>query len=80
MKLPTLSLISCSLLLSIANAQTLEPTYSIDSHKNVAFFAVFGGSSHINWVLNIMDELGSRGHNATFITSVSLHSIVDIVF
>jgi hypothetical protein len=59
-------------LFSAANALTLENTFKNNSHKNVAFFATFGGSSHYNWVLSVVDELGSRGHNSFFITGVSL--------
>ncbi|KAI8973694.1 hypothetical protein BDF20DRAFT_883645 [Mycotypha africana] len=40
-----------------------------NSVKNIAFFAAFGGSSHCNWVLSFMDELGARGHNAKFLTA-----------
>lgn len=79
MKLSTLSIISSSLLLSVVNAQstpkTLERTYNEDSFKNLAFFAAFGGSSHYNWVLTVMDELGLRGHNTTFITNVRIYSM-----
>ncbi|KAI8377906.1 uncharacterized protein BYT42DRAFT_572128 [Radiomyces spectabilis] len=36
--------------------------------KNFAFVATTGGSSHVNWVLSIMNDLGNRGHNVTFFT------------
>ena len=48
----------------------LKPTYYDGGHKNIAFFAAFGGSSHSIWVLDICNELGRRGHNVTYITSV----------
>lgn len=54
-----------------SNNLPLESYFKNNSQKNVAFFAHFGGSSHMNWVLNVVDELGSRGHNAFFITTVS---------
>ena len=74
MKLKSISLFSltASLLLSFGQANDLETTYYQDQgFKKVAFFAAMGGSSHYNWVLNICDELGSRGHNTTFLTAVS---------
>lgn len=79
MRIAALATISCSLLLSFANAQytlSLEKTFNENPFKNVAFFAAFGGSSHYNWVLNIIDELGSRGHNTTFITTVRIHIFI----
>ncbi|KAG0168304.1 hypothetical protein DFQ30_004951 [Apophysomyces sp. BC1015] len=30
--------------------------------KKIVFAAVTGGSSHVNWVLSILDELAERGH------------------
>ncbi|OBZ88258.1 UDP-glucuronosyltransferase 2B9 [Choanephora cucurbitarum] len=72
MKLKSISLFSltASLLLSFGQANDLETTYYQDQgFKKVAFFAAMGGSSHYNWVLNICDELGSRGHNTTFLTA-----------
>ncbi|KAI8369805.1 hypothetical protein EDC96DRAFT_503447 [Choanephora cucurbitarum] len=72
MKLKRISLLSltASLLLGSSQATDLETTYHQDlGFKKVAFFASIGGSSHYNWVLSICDELGSRGHNVTFLTS-----------
>lgn len=69
-------LLSAGLLISSTHAQSnlnLQSTFQNDNHKNIAFFAVIGGASHYNWVINIGDELGSRGHNFTFLTSVSFH-------
>jgi hypothetical protein len=40
--------------------------------KNILFGSVGGGSSHINWVLSILDELANRGHNITFVTHVCI--------
>lgn len=62
-------------------ATELEPTFQQKhASKNIAFFAPFGGSSHMNWVLNIGNELGMRGHNFTFLTVVSLHDAFDPFF
>ncbi|KAI9472427.1 MAG: hypothetical protein EXX96DRAFT_584046 [Benjaminiella poitrasii] len=36
--------------------------------KNIAFGATVGGSSHIVWPLLILEEMGKRGHNISFIT------------
>ena len=53
-------------------AVELEPTFQNEhASKNIAFFAPFGGSSHISWVLSIGNELAMRGHNFTFLTVVS---------
>lgn len=73
MKFSSIAAISSLFLLSV-NAQSrvpLEITFKKHSHKNIAFFASFGGSSHYTWVLNIVNELGERGHNTYFITGVS---------
>ncbi|KAF7721230.1 hypothetical protein EC973_005092 [Apophysomyces ossiformis] len=40
--------------------------------KTILFSVAFGGSSHVNWVLNIMDELGQRGHHLIFFPTASL--------
>jgi hypothetical protein len=67
-----LTLLSASLLVcSGIQALELAPTYKENNTKNVAFFAVVGGASHYNWVLSISEELGLRGHNVTFLCSVS---------
>ncbi|KAI8881864.1 glycosyltransferase family 1 protein [Backusella circina FSU 941] len=36
--------------------------------NNIGFVAPMGGSSHMTWVLTILDELNERGHNITFFT------------
>jgi hypothetical protein len=51
------------------NLLTLIETYF--EPKNIGFVAPMGGSSHITWVLTILDELCERGHNITFFTRVS---------
>jgi len=56
---------------SCLDAAELEPTFQQKhASKNIAFFAPFGGASHMNWVLNIGNELGMRGHNFSFLTVV----------
>jgi hypothetical protein len=61
-----------SLCFSAIQAQylNLEPTVRDNDLKNIAFVAHMGGASHYNWVLNIVNELGLRGHNTTYITNV----------
>ncbi|GAN04448.1 UDP-glucosyl transferase family protein [Mucor ambiguus] len=64
-------LLAASLILQQASvgAAELEPTFQQKhASKNIAFFAPFGGASHMNWVLSIGNELGMRGHNITFLT------------
>lgn len=48
----------------------LQPTFRDTGYKNIAFSVSPGGSSHHNWVLSIMDLLGQRGHNTTYLTTV----------
>lgn len=38
--------------------------------KNIMFASMFGGASHVTWMLDILDELYKRGHNITFVTKV----------
>ncbi|KAI9467873.1 MAG: hypothetical protein EXX96DRAFT_502396 [Benjaminiella poitrasii] len=49
-----------------------ELVESFREPKNIMFSSNFGGSSHVTWVLSIMDELYNRGHNITFVTT-NLH-------
>ncbi|KAG0927358.1 hypothetical protein G6F30_012745 [Rhizopus arrhizus] len=43
---------------------------ALDYHvpKSIVFSCHFGGSSHIVWVLSILEELAARGHHTTFYT------------
>jgi hypothetical protein len=69
-----LTLLAASLLASFvaADALQMKPTYrDLNGYKNIIFSATIGGSSHYNWVLEISDELARRGHNVTFISTVS---------
>ncbi|GAA5806586.1 hypothetical protein HPULCUR_012126 [Helicostylum pulchrum] len=36
--------------------------------KNIMFSCFYGGSSHVSWVIEILDELSRRGHNTFFLT------------
>ncbi|KAI9468890.1 MAG: hypothetical protein EXX96DRAFT_589615 [Benjaminiella poitrasii] len=47
-------------------------TENLREAKNIMFSSNLGGSSHVNWVLLILDELYQRGHNITFVTT-NLH-------
>ncbi|KAI9253633.1 hypothetical protein EDC94DRAFT_546345 [Helicostylum pulchrum] len=65
-----------SLILSLAalicatvNALELQPTFREGNYKHVAFSASAGGSSHHTWVLSILDEVGQRGHRASYLTT-----------
>ncbi|KAG1141240.1 hypothetical protein G6F36_015726 [Rhizopus arrhizus] len=43
---------------------------ALDYHvpKNIVFSSSQGGSSHVVWVLSILEELAARGHHTTFYT------------
>jgi hypothetical protein len=75
MKLSTLSfvLLSVASYISFGTAAG-ENSFqlALDYHvpKNIAFSCHFGGSSHIVWVLSILEELAARGHHTTFYTRV----------
>ena len=59
-------------------AHAFELGESFRQPKNILFGSVGGGSTHINWVLFILDELADRGHNITFVTHVScLHHLTN---
>ncbi|KAI8073485.1 uncharacterized protein B0P05DRAFT_604795 [Gilbertella persicaria] len=67
-----ITIASVLLFFNLLNAESisqLKPTYFDNGLKNIAFFSVFGGSSHSLWVLDIGNELGRRGHNITYLTS-----------
>ncbi|KAI8092895.1 uncharacterized protein BX664DRAFT_294266 [Halteromyces radiatus] len=46
--------------------EELNPTFR--TSKNILFACTVGGSTHANWVLAILNELETRGHNVTFAT------------
>ncbi|KAG1587657.1 hypothetical protein G6F48_005792 [Rhizopus delemar] len=73
MKLSTLSFALLSATSYISSGMTAGDNLfqlASDYHvpKNIAFSCHFGGSSHIVWVLSILDELAARGHHTTFYT------------
>ncbi|KAG1411923.1 hypothetical protein G6F58_008295 [Rhizopus delemar] len=73
MKLSTLSFVLLSVASYISSGMTAgENSFqlALDDHvpKNIAFSCHFGGSSHIVWVLSILEELAARGHHTTFYT------------
>jgi hypothetical protein len=68
MKSIAIGTIAFTFLIGSFNAFQLKETFR--TSKNILFGTVGGGSSHINWVLSILDELADRGHNVTYVTHV----------
>ncbi|CAO3684199.1 unnamed protein product [Rhizopus stolonifer] len=72
MKLSTLSLALLSVASYISFGSTeetlaeLTPTYH--EPKNILFGCDIGGSSHVTWVLAILEEMTARGHQTFFST------------
>jgi len=64
---------SCNLASCSPNQQVSESLQSFRQPKNIAFCVSGGGSSHIEWVLSIMEELSNRGHITTFLTRVRIN-------
>lgn len=56
----------------IEQSTTFDMVQDFRVPKNVLFSCLVGGSSHVHWVLSILNELESRGHNTTYITKVRL--------
>jgi hypothetical protein len=54
-----------------AQKEWTAPILDARSPKNIGFGAVGGGSSHYLWVMEILQELTSRGHVSTLYTRVS---------
>ncbi|KAG2235679.1 hypothetical protein BDF21DRAFT_355458 [Thamnidium elegans] len=67
----SLTLLSATLVCATVNALELQPTFREGNYKHVAFSASIGGSSHHNWVLSILDEVGQRGHKASYLTTTT---------
>lgn len=59
-------------ILQIEESVTFDMPQDFRETKKVLFSAMFGGSSHVHWVISILDELSSRGHNTSFITKVTI--------
>ncbi|KAG0865802.1 hypothetical protein G6F16_009949 [Rhizopus arrhizus] len=73
MKISTLSFALLSVASYISSGTAAgENTFqlALDYHvpKNIVFSAAQGGSSHVVWVLSILEELAARGHHTTFYT------------
>ncbi|RCH89017.1 hypothetical protein CU098_009433, partial [Rhizopus stolonifer] len=72
MKLSTLSLALLSVASYISfgsteeNLSELTPTYH--EPKNILFGCDIGGSSHVKWVLTILEEMSARGHQTFYST------------
>ncbi|KAI8642720.1 hypothetical protein BD408DRAFT_366136 [Parasitella parasitica] len=52
----------------LASGDHFQTMQNFREPKNIAFGALLGGASHINWVLSILDKLTERNHTACFIT------------
>ncbi|KAI8996804.1 hypothetical protein BDB01DRAFT_712946 [Pilobolus umbonatus] len=53
----------------VANTKNVS-IYSVPNFrqpKNIMFTSFCGGSSHVTWVLQILNELHNRGHNITYV-------------
>lgn len=54
--------------------ETFDLIANFREPKNILFACNIGGSSHIVWVLEILEELAARGHHVSFYTRVSVKS------
>ncbi|KAF7727862.1 hypothetical protein EC973_006975 [Apophysomyces ossiformis] len=68
MKWSSITLTAAATFCLATAAQAGELIEDFRTPKNIMFAGLMGGSSHINWVLNIVDELAERGHNVTYLT------------
>ncbi|KAG1153237.1 hypothetical protein G6F46_006623 [Rhizopus delemar] len=72
MKLSTLSfaLLTAASYINLGSAQenVLDLVQTFREPKNILFSVNMGGSSHIVWVLSILEELAARGHHVKFFT------------
>lgn len=53
-------------------ASTFEIVQDFRTPKNIMFSCMYGGSSHMSWVLSILHELSNRGHSLHFLTRVNI--------
>lgn len=77
MKLSTLilALFTVASHLTVGSTQgTFDLIANFREPKNILFACNIGGSSHIVWVLEILEELAARGHHVSFYTRVSVKS------
>ncbi|KAI9255986.1 hypothetical protein BY458DRAFT_519771 [Sporodiniella umbellata] len=70
MKLSSLFLLSIAGYLSLPSAEAgnMQVETTFREPKNVMFGSPMGGSSHMVWVLTIMEEMAARGHKAYYVT------------
>lgn len=71
MKLPGVLSLFITVVLGSA---TFEISPNFRSAKNVMFSCMYGGSSHVSWVMTILEELSLRGHSAFYLTRVKLEN------
>ncbi|KAG1193194.1 hypothetical protein G6F70_009104 [Rhizopus microsporus] len=65
----TLTLLTAASQLAMGSTQeTFDLTANFREPKNILFACSIGGSSHVIWVLEILEELAARGHHTTFYT------------
>lgn len=54
----------------IEQSSAFEILQDFREPKKVLFASLMGGSSHMHWVISILNELDLRGHDTHFITMV----------
>ncbi|GAA5811398.1 hypothetical protein MFLAVUS_004833 [Mucor flavus] len=54
---------------AIASSSTFSIFPDFRVPKNVMFNCLYGGSSHVSWVIDILDELSRRGHTTFYLTT-----------
>lgn len=57
---------------AIASSSTFSISPDFRAPRNVMFNCLYGGSSHVHWVIEILDELSRRGHTTFFLTMVNI--------
>ncbi|KAI8096025.1 hypothetical protein BDF21DRAFT_442140 [Thamnidium elegans] len=53
---------------TFASSSTFVLSPDFRAPKNIMFSCFYGGSSHVTWVIEILDELSRRGHTTFFLT------------
>lgn len=61
-----------------ASSIVLSPDFR--SPKRIMFSSFYGGSSHVAWVVEILDELSRRGHSTFFVTNVKWYTLFIIKY
>ncbi|KAG2213470.1 hypothetical protein INT47_009144 [Mucor saturninus] len=54
---------------TVLGTSTFEISPNFRSPKNILFSCMYGGSSHVSWVISILDELSLRGHTTFYLTT-----------